>query len=167
VAQAPLSNPKFRNLFAVCWLLWTALQVQVLVWYGFPLVVAIKDSVISNVLLVGCCLLVSSMLRYYLPQTHRYSYVFGLCTVLTLLWFFSSRTLVFLAVHKESAYKTFFSHSIPVRMAISFLIIGCMTLVSVLWYILSDQQEAERRRIQAEQLAREAELYNRIFFSTA
>jgi LytS/YehU family sensor histidine kinase len=44
-------------------------------------------------------------------------------------------------------------------MAISFLIIGCMTLVSVLWYILSDQQEAERRRIQAEQLAREAELY--------
>jgi LytS/YehU family sensor histidine kinase len=29
----------------------------------------------------------------------------------------------------------------------------------VLWYILSDQQEAERRRIQAEQLAKEAELY--------
>jgi sensor histidine kinase YesM len=159
VTQAPLSNPKFRNLFAACWLLWTALQVQVLVWYGFPVTVAVIDSIISNVLLVGCCLLVSSMLRYYLPQTNRYSYVFGLCTVLTLIWFFSSRTLVFLALHKESAYTSFFSHSIPVRFAMSFLIIGCMTLISVLWYILSDQQEAERRRIQAEQLAKEAELY--------
>jgi sensor histidine kinase YesM len=157
--QAPLSNPKFRNLFAVCWLLWTALQVQVLIWYGFPANVALIDSVISNALLVGCCLLVSSMLGYYLPQTHRYSYVFGLCIVLTFIWFFSSRTLVFLAVHRESAYASFFSNSIPVRLAMSFLIIGCMTLVSVLWYMLSDQQEAERRRIQAEQLAKEAELY--------
>lgn len=35
-----------------------------------------------------------------------------------------------------------------------------MALVSVLWYILGDQQEAERRRRDAEQLAKEAELYN-------
>ena len=34
-----------------------------------------------------------------------------------------------------------------------------MTLVCVLWYSLADQQEAERRRRDAEQLAKEAELY--------
>lgn len=135
------------------------LQAQVLVWYGFSGVAAVLDSAISNGTLIGCCVLVSFILQFYLPQQQRYSFLLGLCAVLTLVWFFTSRTILLLVLYNQPTYVSFFTNSVAVRIAIAFLIIGSTTLVSVLWYILDDQQEAERRRRDAEQLAKEAELY--------
>lgn len=157
--QSPLSNTKFRNLFAACWAVWTLLHMQLLIWFGFKVTVAAIDSIISNVLLIGCCLLIASILRYYLPQRHRYSFVLGLCSVTTILWFFISRAIILLALYNHPNYEILFSEAVVIRAAFGFLIIGCMTLICVLWYSLSDQQEAERRRRDAEQLAKEAELY--------
>jgi LytS/YehU family sensor histidine kinase len=57
-------------------------------------------------------------------------------------------------------YDHFFALSVPVRIAITYLVIGSMTLLSVLWYTLNEQQENERRKTEAERLAKEAELYN-------
>ena len=57
-------------------------------------------------------------------------------------------------------YAQFFALSVPVRIAIAYLVIGSMILLSVLWYTLNDQQENERRKTEAERLAKEAELYN-------
>lgn len=136
-----------------------ALHVQVLLWFGFALNTALVDSVVSNLLLVGVCMLVSNILRYYLPRKQRYSFVAGLCTVLTLIWFLVSRALILLLASQAGDYEMFFSQSFPVRLAFGFLITGCMTLISVLWYTLQDQQEAEQRRTEAERLAREAELF--------
>jgi LytS/YehU family sensor histidine kinase len=79
--------------------------------------------------------------------------------VVTLIWFFSSRFLLQLITIGGNGYRQFFSQSAPVRIAIGFLIVGCMTLISILWYTLQDQQEAEKRRNNAERFAREAELY--------
>ncbi len=158
--QFPFVNKKTGYLFFGSWLLWMALHAQVLVWYGFPVVVATVDSAISNGLLIACCLLISSILQYYLPQRRRYSLILGLCAMQTILWFFSSRTLLLLVLRQHPGYESFFSEAVTVRLAIAFLIIGCMTLVCVLWYGLSDKQEAERRRRDAEQLSKEAELYN-------
>jgi LytS/YehU family sensor histidine kinase len=56
-------------------------------------------------------------------------------------------------------YRQFFSKAIPVRLAIGFLVIGCMALVSVLWYTVQDQQEIEKRKTEAEKLSKEAELF--------
>jgi LytS/YehU family sensor histidine kinase len=103
--------------------------------------------------------LIASILRYYLPQQHRYSFILGLCTITTILFFFISRTLLFILLYNKPSYQTFFSASAAIRLAIAFLVIGCMTLVCVLWYSLRNQQDAESRRYNAEQLAREAELF--------
>jgi LytS/YehU family sensor histidine kinase len=108
---------------------------------------------------VGACVLVTIIFQYYLPQRHRYSFILGLCNVLTVAWLLGSRLLISIFVHADAAYQQFYWRSFPARVAIGFLIVGCMTLVSVLWYVLRDQQEAERRRRDAEQLAKEAELY--------
>lgn len=59
-----------------------------------------------------------------------------------------------------SEYDTFFSRSFLIRGATGFLIISCMALISALWYTLQDRQETERRRTEADQLAKEAELNN-------
>jgi LytS/YehU family sensor histidine kinase len=79
--------------------------------------------------------------------------------VLAMGWFFISRSILMWFLNSTEDYSQFFSFSVPIRFAISFLIIGCMALVSVLWYTVQDQQEMENRKRDAEQLAKEAELY--------
>lgn len=81
--------------------------------------------------------------------------------VLFLLFFgfFLSRTLLMLVVKEASDYERFFSQSVPIRLAIGFLIIGCMALISVLWYTIHDQREIEKRKEEADKLSKDAELY--------
>ncbi|MEI6947786.1 histidine kinase [Paraflavisolibacter sp. H34] len=157
--NAPFRIHRFRLLFAACWLLWMVLHVQVLHWYGFAYPLALLDSVVGNGLLAGACLLVSTILGYYLPRQQRYGFYLGLVGMLALLWLLLSRSLLMLLTLNVADYAYFFSQSLPVRLAIGFLVIGSMTLLSVLWYTLQEQQEAEQRKAEAERLARDAELY--------
>ena len=120
--------------------------MNVLDWYGFSVEHALLDSVVSNMLLIGACVLVSNVLNYYLPVKQRYIYVLALCAILSIVWFFTSRGLLMLLTNNAADFEHFFSQSVPVRFSIGFLIIGCMALMSVLWYILQDQQENEKRR---------------------
>ena len=64
-----------------------------------------------------------------------------------------------LILKEASDYERFFSQSVPVRLIVGFLIIGCMALISVLWYTIHDQREIEKRKTEAEKLSKEAELY--------
>lgn len=159
MSSSPLSTAKFRYVFAASWLLWIVLHTQVLLWYGFGWKPALIDSFISNFFLVGFCLEIMMLLRYYLPRQNRYGFLLGLVTLLSLLWFFLSRAVIFWLTRTEPDYHSFFSHSAPLRIAIAFLVLGCMTLVSVLWFTLQEQRESENRKTEAEKLAREAELY--------
>ena len=103
--------------------------------------------------------LMTIILQYYIPRKNRYSYLLAMCTMLTVVWFFASRAIVFLLPTTETDYKQFFSHSSPIRIAFGFLIISCMALLSILWYTIQDQQEVEKRKIEADKLAKEAELF--------
>jgi LytS/YehU family sensor histidine kinase len=69
----------------------------------------------------------------------------------------SRAILIFLNDGVEE-YEHFLSQSLPIRLAMAFLVLGSMALLSVLWYTLQDQQENEKRRNEAERLAKEAEL---------
>lgn len=116
------------------------------------------DSLISNVLLAGSCILIANLLNYYLPSRERYSYILALVTILSIVWLLVSRSLLMLFAGHED-YDKFFTQSLPIRLAVAFLVIGSMALLSVLWYTLQDQQENEKRRTEAERLTKEAELY--------
>ncbi|RYZ46574.1 MAG: sensor histidine kinase, partial [Chitinophagaceae bacterium] len=127
---------------------------------GFSWQIALYDSLICNLLLSGAVLLVSLTLQYYLPDQNKYGYLFGLCLALTFLWLGVSRGFLLMLLKEGSEYDTFFSRSFLIRGATGFLIISCMALISALWYTLQDRQETERRRTEADQLAKEAELNN-------
>lgn len=159
MATALYRTLKFRILFAGFWLAWSGVHVLILNRFGFPWSIALWDSVVSNVLLFGATLLISVILQYYIPQKNKYGYILVLCAVLTALWFVSSRTAMVLILDNQLDYTGFFSQSVPVRMVFGFLVMGCMALVSVLWYTLQDQQEVEKRKTEAENLSKEAELY--------
>ncbi len=160
MSTTPFSVTKFRYLFIGCWLLWIALQAKLLHWYAFPLKAALADSLISNVLLAAVCILLSNMFRFYLPTKDRYGYLLALCVFFTAIWFFLSRFILVLTISSAHDYESFFALSVPVRLAIAFLIIGSMVLLSVLWYTQQDYQENEKRKSDAERMAKEAELYN-------
>lgn len=159
MATSPLYTNRFRIIFAICWWGWAQLHAIVLANFGFSWSTAIYDSVISNILLAATALLVTVILQFYLPQKNKYAYILSLCVVLTVIWLLLSRTLLMLFLQDESEYGHFFSQSMPVRIAVGFLLIGCMTLISVLWYTIQEQQETEQRKTEAEKLSREAELY--------
>lgn len=105
-------------------------------------------------------MLISLTLQYYLPERNRYSYLVGLSIVLAILWLSISRWMVFLFLEEGAEYSTFFTQSLLIRGAVGFLIISCIALISILWYTLQDRQETERRRAEADRLAKEAELNN-------
>ena len=159
MASSPLKTVRFRIVFAICWFLWTLLHVLVLSWFGFPLSMALWDGLISNIGLVGASLLVTITLQFYIPQKNKYSYLIGLCLSLAGIWLVVTRSILMLVVTQSVDYEKFFSKSLPIRFAIGFLIIGCMALISVLWYTLQDQHELEKRKNEAEKLSREAELF--------
>jgi LytS/YehU family sensor histidine kinase len=75
------------------------------------------------------------------------------------IWLFASRGFIIFIADESADYEHFFSESVPVRVAIGFLVAGCMALISVLWYTLQEQQEIENRKTEAEKLSKEAELY--------
>ena len=159
MATSPLTTIQFKIAFGAWWLCWGTLHAFVMNWLGFDWDVAIWESVINNLLLAGCTLLVTITLQFYIPQKNRYGYILGLCSVLAILWLFLSRTLLMLVVKEASDYERFFSQSVPIRLAIGFLIIGCMALISVLWYTIHDQREIEKRKEEADKLSKDAELY--------
>ena len=159
MATSPLRTLQFRLVFAICWLCWSVLHAFTLNWFGFEWKDAVWESAISNLLLAGCSLLITITLQFYIPQKNKYGYILGLCSVLAIIWLLLSRTLSMLVIKEASGYERFFSQSVPIRFAIGFLIIGCISLISVLWYTIHDQREIEKRKSEAEKLSREAELY--------
>jgi len=118
------------------------------------------DSLISNLILGGVILLIGLTLQYYLPEQNKYSYLLCLCLALSALWLIITRAFLLLFLKEGGEYDSFFSRSLLIRGATGFLVISCMALISVLWYTLQDRQETEKRRTDADRLAREAELNN-------
>jgi two-component system LytT family sensor kinase len=159
VATSSFKTLRFKLIFFTTWFIWAELHAWVLNNFGFGWGVAITDSIVSNILLMGTCMLTNLILNYYIPQKRKYTYILSLCFVLSLIWLLLSRSILMGLENDIPEYSGFFSHSIPVRMAFTILIIGCMALISILWYTLEDKQAAEKRRAEVEKLSKEAELY--------
>jgi LytS/YehU family sensor histidine kinase len=110
-------------------------------------------------LLAAAALLVTTTLRYYIPQRNKQVYLLVLVVVLSIAWVFISRAILMVLIKDIPDYEHFFSQSLTIRWVFGLLLISCMALMSVLWYTLQDQQEIEKRKTEAEQLSKEAELY--------
>lgn len=156
---SPLSILKFRVIFIICWLVMLADQVAVLHFFGQPWQAALIDSVICNSLLLLITLLVMNTLRYYLPRGQQYIHIFSICLFLTIIWLLLIRWLLKLALGHYPGYPELLSHSLSIRFSIAFLLLGCVTMISMLWFNQQEQKENELRKADAEKLAREAELF--------
>ena len=154
-----LTFSKLRGGFAVCGLAWIGLQTYIVHGFNFDWVTGITDGVVSTVLLAAACWLINNNLRYYQPGKGSYVNILIWCVALAAACTAGSRYILpFL--NPVRGYATFMGQSTVIRFFTSFLAIGWMAMISMIWYTQQDQKENEKRKTEAEKLAREAELYN-------
>src|ERR1700759_4353892 len=130
--------------------------------FGLGLYASATDSVVSNTLVALSCGFISNNLQYYLPKRERYWYILIISLGLSGLILLACKGILvpILDDPKDPVpYAQFFSRSWPVRFDIIFLQVGCMTILSVLWYSSEEEQQNRQRRSDAEKLSKEAELF--------
>lgn len=132
---------------------------MVLNFFGLPWEAAFIDSAISNTLLLLACLLVMNTLRYYLPRGTQYINIFSICLFLTIVWLLLAKLLLRVSLSHYPGYTDLLHHSLSIRFSIAFLLLGCVTMISILWYNQQEQKEKDERKTDAEKLAKEAELF--------
>lgn len=153
------SNKKFKLIFAPWWVLWCALHVYVLYNYYPVLPVVIADSLVTNVLTAGACLLIYNNMGYYLPKNEKYWYVLIISVVLSAICTGVATAILHWFFKQNTAYTAVLLASSIVRYCIAFLLLGCMSMTSLLWYVLQEQNEIQQRKTAAEQMLKDAELY--------
>lgn len=156
---SPFSARRFLIIFSIVWLVLMIDHALLLYWFDFPLSLSVADSTISNFLLLGASLLIMNTIRYYLPGRDQYVNILVMCVVLTIIWLFLSKWLLGLALDGYGNYSVFLSRSLIIRFSVAILVIGIVTLMAINWYTSQEQQKNEERKIDAEKLAKEAELF--------
>ena len=134
-------------------------NVMVLHFFNLPWQAAIIDSAISNTLLLLACLLIMNTLRYYLPKGQQYINIFSICLFLTIVWLLLTKWLLKISLSRYEGYDALLQHSLSIRFSIAFLLLGCLTMISILWYHQQEQKEKDERKTDAEKLSKEAELF--------
>jgi len=157
---SPLSILRFRIIFSATWWVIFIMDVSFLQnMFGVSFRIALVDGIVTNVLLMLFCLLIINTLRFYLPRSSRYLNILAWCLLLTGLWLALQRWLLLLFFGSNEEYASFLGKSLVIRAVIGFLLLGCVTLISILWYNWQEQKENEKRERDAEKLAKEAELF--------
>lgn len=159
MSNSPLSILRFKIIFIICWLVIITDQAIALNFFGLPWQAAIIDSLICNALLLLACLLIMHTLRYYLPRGQQYINIFSICIFLSIVWLILSKWLLKLSLGHYPGYTDMLHQSLSIRFSIGFLLLGCITMISILWYNQQEQKEKDTRKTDAEKLAKEAELF--------
>ena len=159
MATQQLTFSKIRGAFLTGGLIWAAVLTYLVHSFGFTWYIAITDGVINAILLGAACWLINNNLRYYQPGKGSYINLIIWCLALAGACTAGSRWIL-PYVNMNTAYTSFLAGSLTIRFCSDFLAIGWMAMISMIWYTQQDQKENEKRKAEAEKLARDAELYN-------
>lgn len=155
-----ISSSKFIRPFLICWFVWIILHASFIYWMQYSFTKAITDSLIFNVLLAGFCFFQLFIMQFYLPKKAKVSYIIVTGVFIALSVTFLSRFFLQLIFNSDDEYNSYLIASGPVRIGVAFLLSACMNMVNMLIYTLEEQKLNVQRKHDAEQLTKEAELYN-------
>jgi two-component system LytT family sensor kinase len=159
LTRTPLSIKQIKLVSGIIFLCWEACcalifyQVLNLSWQ-----IALADSVISNSLLAIGCITLSNMLGYYQPKNEKMLFLLLLSLSLAAINVFLAKYALNYLFADEKYYLTFLDFSTPFRGLIAFLCLSWCTLANILWYRLEEQSATQQRLLDAQNLAKEAEL---------
>lgn len=154
-----LSEKRLRYFFYAWWLLWIILQYIILRQSGIDEIHAITDSIASNFLLAVFCFFISNNMKYYLPRREKYWYILVVSITGSFLWMLALQAALWMIFPQDDNYPEFIKLSWAIRFGAGLLLISSMSMFSLLWYSQQEQKETDSRRMEAEKLSREAELF--------
>jgi sensor histidine kinase YesM len=157
-----VTTGKYQFILWICgiiFLVWSGLQTFLLFWYNYPFPQGFTDSLVSGFLFSVSCFIIANALHFYQPGKERYSYILVWVLFLAGLSTYLTKVLIDWLITDDS-YLFFVKNSIPLRFLAGFLLIGYTAIINILWNSQKNQNEQEKRKTDAEKLAREAELYN-------
>lgn len=155
-----LTRNKMALIVLQCLVVCIIAQSAILFWFGFSIPTALTDGSVSIILLAVACYLIGNNLKYYRPEKNRYLLMLMYCAILASIWLLVNHWFLDSLIINDPHYSEFLYNSLPVRFFLGLLIISLMAMISVVWYTQQDQKETEKRKTEAETLARDAELYN-------
>jgi LytS/YehU family sensor histidine kinase len=159
LASSQFSFNKVRTAFLTGGVVWAALLTYLVHGFGFSWFIGLLDGVISSLLLGAACWLINNNLRYFQPGKGSYVNILIWCGALAAACAFGSRWIL-PYITGNTVYANFVIQSVTIRLFTDFLAIGWMAMISMIYYSQLDQKENEKRKAEAEKLARDAELYN-------
>lgn len=159
MAISPFRSRQFLLPFCISWFIWISVQELALYQMGLTWFEALTDSIVSNSLLIYVSLLMFTILRFYLPRTNTVLNLFFWVIVLTTGWFFATDKLLDLIYGTNQHYQSIVNNTWPIRFAIGFLINGCISVIGYAYFNWQERAETEKKKTEAEQLSKEAELY--------
>jgi two-component system LytT family sensor kinase len=157
--QSSFTDTRFKLVFSAFWFVWSIVHYSVILKFHTTQTEALADSVVSNGLLAASCLLISNNMKYYLPRQERYWYILIISLVIGFIWLMITRLVLWMLFKEDAVYMDMIATSSTIRHAIAFLILGGMATISLLWYSQDEQKQMISRKTEAEQLAKEAELF--------
>ncbi|WP_157971884.1 sensor histidine kinase [Pleomorphovibrio marinus] len=139
--------------------LFVLLSVSLLWYYGLDLNLAVVDSMVFAVILLGAALLLANLFTYYNPTTSGFRYhllfpvIFGFSTL------FLGRSILLWLDFEESGYREFLDWTVPLRLVFMLLILYGLTIV-VLWKSQTEKEnKLKERELLTEKISKDAELY--------
>jgi two-component system LytT family sensor kinase len=144
--------------YCLLWLLWVIFHILILTTNGFTLSTALTDSVISNIPLFLFCLVLTNILRVFLPGKNSSRYLIFWVLILAGLWFMLITFITPLVLHYDTAFISFFYNTLLLRFALALFLMGGSILLMWVWQNAKQQKEETLARLQALQLAKDAEL---------
>jgi hypothetical protein len=157
MTDSPLSSTKARLLFTAWMLIMASMQVYGL--YGFGWQIAFLDAGLTHLLTTLASLFTIQSLRFYGPSRTQLAFLVVWSLILTGLLLLIEHHTLGAIFYEYKPYQRFLNEGIFVRFWFTFLVIGWMALVSVFWQRQQERKEQEQRKLEAEKLAREAELH--------
>lgn len=149
---------KIFTLYLGWWLLWMLVQTIVIVQAGFAMELAFKDAIITQFVIAIAGYAINTSMHSYQPSARHSVYVLIWSLALTFLSLALQRWLIMQVLADEIAFVNFLEMTLTVRGGFTLLMIMLVAVLTWFWVYFNDKQESEKRKIDNERLAREAEL---------
>ena len=153
------SNRRLLLLNASWWIIVSIIHAYVLYKSGLALNELLIDTLISFGVLGAVCLLIVHNMRYYLPQREKYGYIFFVSFSVGGICSFVAKLLLEITMRNDGAYLQQLHNTASIRFGVAFLLVSCIAMMSLLWYNQEEQKQMSTHREEAQELAKEAELF--------
>jgi len=144
--------------YALWWSFWGLVQMLVLHRLGLSWSVALIDALVANLLLGITGYITENTYRFYRPGFRNWLNGAAWTLALTGLNILAVNFILQFILSTEDDYLQFLNKSLPVRFGFTLLMVAFMTLLSWLWFYIADHEVTMKRKLDTEQLLREAEL---------